>query len=85
MNDSTWTWISGNDTTNQPGMYKEKGNARTDNAPGSRYGAVGLYDGSTQEFWVFGGIGCSSNCIYGMLFETTPQNHTSSKLIVRLP
>jgi len=42
--DSTWTWISGNDTENQPGVYGEKGNASVNNYPGGRYGAVGWYD-----------------------------------------
>lgn len=57
VNDNTWTWISGSDTVNQPGVYGEKGNASTDNTPGARRAAVGCYDSSKQEFWIFGGHG----------------------------
>jgi len=55
MNDSTWTWISGSNTTNQPGVYGEKGIASIENVPGGRYGAVGWYDSLKEEFWLFGG------------------------------
>ena len=61
VNDKTWTWISGNTTRNQPGVYGEKSNASTDNYPGSRHQAVGWYDSSTQEFWLFGGYGYAKN------------------------
>jgi len=59
MNDSTWTWISGSDTTNIKGIYGEKGNASIENVPGSREGAAGWLDGLKQEFWMFGGNGHS--------------------------
>ena len=55
VNDSTWTWISGNDTADQQGVYGEKGQASVDNTPGGRSGAVGWFDSSKQEFWVLGG------------------------------
>ena len=61
MNDSTWTWISGTDIPNQPGIYGEKGNTSTENVPGARYGAVGWYDSLRQEFWLFGGFGYAIN------------------------
>ena len=57
MNDSTWTWISGNDTINQPGVYGSKGIASTDNYPGARQYAVGCYDSVGKEFWLFSGFG----------------------------
>ena len=56
MNDSTWTWISGSDTTNQPGEYGEIGNGSTENIPGGRYNAAGWYDDLRNEFWLFGGL-----------------------------
>ena len=65
MNDSTWTWISGSITINQRGVYGEKGNASIENVPGSRWGAVGWIDISTQEFWLFGGYGYA-NATAGM-------------------
>jgi len=60
INDSTWTWISGSNTTNQPGFYGEKGNASTDNYPGAHCCAVGWYDSLREEFWLFGGVGIDS-------------------------
>ena len=71
MNDSTWTWIAGSNTINQPAFYGEKGKANTTNMPGARYGAVGWYDSLRQEFWLFGGDGFSSNGSLGMLFYST--------------
>ena len=52
-----WAWISGNNTGEKPGIYGEKGKASTANIPGSRQGALGWYDSSTQELWLFGGSG----------------------------
>ena len=57
MNDSTWTWMSGSETTNQPGVYGEKGISSAANVPGARASAVGGYDSLRQEFWLFGGYG----------------------------
>ena len=52
---SEWTWISGSDTTNQPGSYGVKGLASPDNYPGARQSAVGWFDSLREELWVFGG------------------------------
>ena len=68
MNDSTWTWISGSNTINQPGIYSVKGNASTTNVPGARNGAVVWYDSLREEVWLFGGQGYDNVSSYGMLF-----------------
>jgi len=65
MNDSTWTWISGNTTTNQPGVYGEKGIPSPTNHPGARYEAVVWYDNLRQVFWLFGGYGYGDISILG--------------------
>jgi len=57
VNDSTWTWVSGSNTINQPGIYGEKGISSRDNHPGARRYALGWYDGLNQEFWLFSGQG----------------------------
>ena len=57
MNDSTWTWIAGSNTANQLGVYGEKGIPNPDNHPGSRLGALALYDSCTHKLWLFGGSG----------------------------
>ena len=48
--------MSGSNTTDQQGFYGEIGVASTENVPGARVGAVGCYDSSRQEFWLFGGL-----------------------------
>jgi len=66
MNDSTWTWISGSNTINQPGVYGSKGVPSTENYPGARERGVGWYDHMRQEFWAFGGVGFgNSSSSYG--------------------
>ena len=59
-NDSTWTWISGNNTRNEPGFYGEKGNAKADNYPGSRASALAFYDSPAHKLILFGGHGYDS-------------------------
>lgn len=57
MDNETWTWISGSDMYEETGQFGQKGVPSTENAPGSRYYPTGWYDSSTQEVWVFGGLG----------------------------
>jgi len=56
MNDSTWTWMSGNNTAlNVKGVYGQQNVTETTNYPGGRLVSSGWYDSTNQEFWVFGG------------------------------
>jgi len=66
VSNNTWTWIAGNTTLNQHGVYGEKSNASVDNFPGARYGAVGWFDSLRQEFWLFGGNGYDAYATRGM-------------------
>ena len=50
-----WTWISGNNTINAPGIYGTKGIPSPSNYPGAREYAVGVID-SSGSFWLFGGL-----------------------------
>ena len=59
LNDSTWTWISGNNTAGGLGIYGEKG----DNTPGARYGSAIWYDSVNRELWLFGGYGYGSEML----------------------
>jgi len=54
--------MSGSNTTGQSGVYGEKGVASSDYIADSRYGAVGWYDESRPELWLFGGYN------YGVYF-----------------
>ena len=55
MDDSTWTWISGSHPQFSRGVYGEKGKPSVHYTPSARYAAVGWFDESKQELWVFGG------------------------------
>ena len=71
MNDSTWTWISGANTHNHAGIYGRTGIANGENIPRARRNAVGWYDKSRQEFWLFGGDIYNPNsraCLYKSKF-----------------
>jgi len=61
VNDDVWTWMSGNDTINEPGNYGEKGKTSADSYPGARAGATRWYDSSRRELWIFGGQGIDGN------------------------
>jgi N-acetylneuraminic acid mutarotase len=57
-----WTWMKGNNTTNQYGVYGSKGVAATANKPGARDGSLSWIDGS-GNLWLFGGDGFAVNNI----------------------
>lgn len=49
-----WTWISGDSTVNQPGVYGTKGIAAPSNKPGIRYATAGCSD-ALGNLWLFSG------------------------------
>jgi N-acetylneuraminic acid mutarotase len=51
-----WTWISGSDRINKPGIYGTKGVPAADTTPGTRNGSVAWVD-STGDLLLFGGYG----------------------------
>jgi len=53
--------VSGNNHVNTTGNYGEQGQADPNNVPGSRDGALGWYDHTTKELWLFGGFGFDGN------------------------
>jgi len=56
---TSWTWMSGSSTWNQPGTYGTKGVPAPGNVPGSRRNAVSWTDAS-GNLWLFGGDGYGS-------------------------
>lgn len=60
-----WTWVSGDNTGNQPGVYGTQGVAAAGNVPGAREYAVGWED-SSGNLWLYGGEG------FGDLWEFSP-------------
>ncbi|HEG44242.1 MAG TPA: hypothetical protein ENH94_09360 [Phycisphaerales bacterium] len=59
ISSDTWTWVSGSDTEDQPGIYGIKGIADVVNTPGARGGSVSWMD-SEGNLWLFGGRGYDS-------------------------
>jgi len=57
---SNWTWVSGADIGNQPGVYGIKGIPSTGNIPGARSNSISWIDAS-GNFWLFGGQGYDIN------------------------
>lgn len=55
-----WTWVSGDSTAGQLGVYGKKGVPDVANKPRSRQGAVSWTD-NANNVWIFGG---SSNTLY---------------------
>lgn len=51
-----WTWVGGDSTSNQRGVYGTKGTPAPFNMPGARRGAVHWTDAS-GNIWLFGGEG----------------------------
>jgi len=64
--DGKWTWVSGSDGTEQPGIYGALGTAGSGNIPGARYQAASWTD-AAGNFWLFGGLGIDSTATRGDL------------------
>lgn len=57
-----WTWIGGENTNNNTGVYGLKGLAAASNSPGSRY-VTAYWKDTTGRFWLFGGEGYGATSI----------------------
>ena len=55
-----WTWISGNNTRFQYGVYGTLGVPNSANTPGSRYYSTSWID-SQNNMWLFGGYGYAAS------------------------
>ncbi len=66
VSDARWTWVSGNSTRNQPGVYGVQGVANAANTPGARWTSNAWIDAS-GNFWLFGGNGHDNAGLTGHL------------------
>jgi N-acetylneuraminic acid mutarotase len=72
-----WTWVSGANTANQPGVYGTQGIPAAGNIPGARSGPVSWTD-KNGNFWLFGGFGVDSvgsQNYLNDLWEFNPSNN----------
>ncbi len=63
-----WTWVSGSNMTDQPGVYGTLGVPAAENIPGARWLGVGWTDKS-GNFWEFGGFSLGPNGCEGFLSD----------------
>lgn len=61
-----WTWIAGTKQRNNSGTYGLKGEADSDNTPGTRFRS-GFWQSKEGVFYLFGGLGYDKNGTYGLL------------------
>lgn len=66
LSSGTWTWMSGSDVINTPGVYGTKGVPAPTNLPGARQFAASWTD-PAGAFWLFGGFGVAANGDTGYL------------------
>jgi N-acetylneuraminic acid mutarotase len=55
-----WTWVSGSNTGDAPGVYGTQGVEAQTNAPGARMASAAWIDGA-GDLWLFGGDGLDAN------------------------
>lgn len=63
---TNWTWVAGDSSSAQGGVYGTKGTPNANNTPGARYGAVSWIDNS-GNLWMFGGYGYTTTSDLGYL------------------
>jgi len=56
----TWTWVSGSNLVQSPGVYGTEGIQAATDAPGARYSPV-LWTDLSGNLWLFGGYGLDSS------------------------
>jgi N-acetylneuraminic acid mutarotase len=61
-----WTWVKGDNTVDQSGIYGTQGVAALSNKPGSRGWSAFWIDGSSN-FWMLGGEGYATSASVGLL------------------
>lgn len=52
-----WTWMNGDSTIDQPGIYGAKGISNAANKPGTRYISSSWMDENSSNLWMYGGYG----------------------------
>ncbi len=72
-----WTWVSGDNKTNQNGVYGTQGTADASNKPGARSASIGWSDAS-GNLWLMGGQGNSASD-FGNLNDLWKYNITTGQ------
>ncbi len=74
-----FTWMGGNNTINNIGIYGTKGVANASNMPGTRT-VFSSWKDNSGNFWLFGGVGCDGMfCTQGELNDLWKYNVSSNQ------
>ena len=73
-----WTWVKGDNTTDNTGVYGTLGTAASTNKPGARYISVVWMDAS-GNFWLFGGGGYAASGNFGRLNDLWEYDPTTNQ------
>ena len=73
-----WTWVSGANTADAPGVYGTMGTPAVNNVPGGRNGSVSWTD-HNGNLWLFGGDGYDSTGTLSYLNDLWEFNPTSKE------
>jgi len=74
----TWTWVAGNNSIDQLGVYGTMGTASSSNVPGGRHGACAWID-PNGKLWFFGGEGYGDSSVMGLLSDLWKFDPSSSQ------
>lgn len=66
-----WTWVSGDNITNQAAVYGTQGVSAPANKPGAKIGSVAWID-NNGYIWIFGGASSNAATRYNDLFRYVP-------------
>jgi N-acetylneuraminic acid mutarotase len=73
-----WTWIKGDKTIDEGGIYGAQGISNTNNKPGGRYGSRTWTDAS-GNLWLFGGYGLDESSTSGILNDLWKYNPSTNQ------
>ena len=73
-----WTWVKGDSTLNQLGIYGTLGTAAAANKPGARQQSVTWTDAS-GNLWLFGGLGYAASGVSGNLNDLWKYNPVTNQ------
>ena len=78
IKNNQWTWVSGEQTTNQPGIYGVQATEAVANEPGARLDSISWID-TTGNLWLFGGNGFDGVGTRGNLNDLWKYNPAHNK------
>lgn len=74
----SWTWVSGENLLNRPGVYGTKGTAAVNNKPGGRFALTEVSD-AAGNFWFWGGYGNDEAGTQGYLNDLWQYNPATNQ------